>query len=358
MLEINFLNDDDIKECNEFHNYACGSSRTLTQWHWQFDGLLGGIRPFVVAILNGRIVGAQALMPIVMHDAGGDILTAKSEETLVDPNVRGEGLFQKMYEPLIAHALSHGVRAVWGFTPASKAFEGVGFFVPNRTSQLVCPLSPRAAGAFGDAIGKGLRRLSMNTAIGAASVLSSVRIGVASSNYHGKRLEVLNQAPAEAGPLCREFVRGWGGVTILRDQAYLQWRYYDNPVVRATLLGAYRGNTLVGWLAYSIDDSSIGYIVDSMVVRCDDAQQILHAMMLRAVLSLRSTGAVAVRTWHLNNHSFDRLILNVVRSLGFYFVKRGEPVVLYLAQDLNVNLSLRAWDDWFVTRAYTQGEVG
>jgi GNAT superfamily N-acetyltransferase len=357
-MNIEFLLDSDINECNDFHNRAYGVNRSLSQWHWQFDGLLGGIRPFVVAKENGRIVGTQALMTIIMNDGLGDILTAKSEETLVDPSMRGQGVFQKMYEPLMAYALSHGVKAVWGFTPARKAFEGIGFFIPANTTQLVCPLSPRAVGVFDGAIGTGLRKLSINAAIAGASVLSSARISLASSDFHGIRFEVLTKAPSEAGDLCKEFLRGWGGVTILRDQAYLQWRYYDNPVVKATLLGAYRGNILVGWLAYSLDEASVGYIVDAIVVRNEDTEQILHALMLRAILALRSAGAVAIRSWHLNNHSFDRLIHKVARSLGFYFIKRGEPVVLYMAQDLNVNSSLKTWDDWFVTRAFTQGEVG
>jgi N-acetylglutamate synthase-like GNAT family acetyltransferase len=357
MLDVSFINDEDIRECNDFHNQAYATNRSLTQWHWQFDNLLGGIRPFVVAKENGRIVGTQALMPIVMHDASGDILTAKSEETLVDPSMRGKGLFQKMYEPLMKHALTNGVKAVWGFTPASKAFEGVGFFVPDRTSQLVCPLSSRAASTFGSNK-KGLPSLLLDVAIGAATLVSSVRIGMANSNCNGIKLVVLTQAPAEAGSLCRDFVRGWGGSTILRDQAYLKWRYYDNPVNRATLVGAYRGDTLVGWLAYSLDDSSVGYVVDTLVLRSPDAEHILHALMLHATLALRSAGAVAIRSWHLNNHAFDLLILKVACRLGFYFVKRGEPVVLYLPQDLDGNSQLRSWHNWFITRAYTQGEVG
>jgi hypothetical protein len=144
----------------------------------------------------------------------------------------------------------------------------------------------------------------------------------------------------------------------LRDQAYLQWRYYDNPTVRATLLGAYRGGTLVGWVAYSLDEASIGYIVDAIVLRNEDAQQILHALMLQAILALRSAGAVAIRSWRLNAHPFDQLISTVARGLGFYLVRRGEPVVLYLAKDADVPPLLAVWDNWFVTRAYTQGEVG
>lgn len=355
---IDFLSDGDIDECNDFHNRAYGLNRTLGQWHWQFDLLLGGKRPFVVAKEGGRIVGTQALMPITMLNESGNVLTAKSEETLVDPSMRGQGVFQKMYEPLMAYALEQGVKAVWGFTPARKAFEGIGFSVPDRTSQLVHPLSFRAAAAFGDAVGTGLRRRAISTVICAASLVSTARLALATNNTRGVRFEILERPPAEADALCREFVQRWGGVTILRDQSYLQWRYYDNPVVRATLLGAYRGDTLIGWVAYSLDDASIGYIVDAIVLRVDDAQDVLHALMLQAVLALRSAGAVAVRAWRLNAHPFDQLISKVALSLGFYLLRRGEPVVLYLSQGKNAGESLEVWDDWFVTRAYTQGETG
>ena len=357
-MKIEFLKDEDIVECNDFHNRAYGAKRSLAHWHWQFDQLLGGKRPFIVAKENGRVVGTQALMPITMLDPQGDILTAKSEETLVDPSMRGKGVFQNMYEPLMAFALEQGVQSIWGFTPANKAFEGIGFYVPDRTSQLLHPLSVRAAAAFGDSVGSGMRRMAMTAAIGVASLVSAARVALASNRTHGVRFEVLEQPPAEGGALCREFVRNWGGTTILRDQTYLKWRYYDNPSVRATLLGAYRGNTLVGWIAYSLDEASIGYIVDALVLRTEDADHVLHDLMLRAVLTLRAAGAVAIRGWRLNAHPFDQLISKTARSLGFYLLRRGEPVVLYLAPGKDVSPSMAVWDDWFVTRAYTQGDVG
>jgi hypothetical protein len=219
-------------------------------------------------------------------------------------------------------------------------------------------LSVRAAAAFGNAVGTGMRRAAYSAAIAAACFVSASRVALASDRCRGLRLEILERPPSEAGALCREFVRGWGGTSILRDQSYLNWRYYDNPAVRATLLGAYSGDTLVGWVAYSLDEASIGYIVDAIVLRNEDAQLVLHALMLQAVLTLRAAGAVAIRSWRLNAHPFDQLISKVARSLGFYLLQRGEPVVLYLAPEKDAVASLAVWDNWFVTRAYTQGEVG
>jgi len=355
-MDIEFLRDDDIVECNDFHNHAYKSKRTLKQWHWQFDLPLGYKRPFVVAKEGGRIVGTQALMPIIMLNASSDILTAKSEETLVDSSMRGKGVFHKMYEPLIGYAIEQGVKSIWGFTPAFKPFKDVGFHVPTRTSQLVHPFSVRAGEAFGDALGRGSRRVAMNACIAAASVLSAARLALSSDQSRGVRLQFLDQPPTEAGSLCRKFVRGWGGTTILRDQAYLKWRYYDNPSVRATLVGAYRGEVLIGWMAYSLDDASVGYIVDAIVLCTEDAEQVLQALMLKAVLALRAAGALAIRSWRLNDHPFDKLITKVALRLGFFLLRRGEPVVLYEMQGNEASLSV--WNDWFVTRAYTQGEMG
>jgi hypothetical protein len=266
-MQIDFLRDEDIGVCNDFHNRAYGLNRSLGQWHWQFDRLLGDKRPFIVAKEGWRVVGSQALMPITMVDSGGVIQTAKSEETLVDSSLRGKGVFQRMYEPLKLYAQEHSVKAIWGFTPDSKAFEGIGFQVPDRTSQLLHPLSVLAATAFRDSVGTGMRGMTMSAAIGVASFISSALVALALNSSRDIRLEVLEQPPAEAGSLYREFLQGWGGTTILRDSAYLQWRYYDNPVVPATLLGAYRGDKLVGWMAYSLDESSIGHIVDTIVLR-------------------------------------------------------------------------------------------
>jgi hypothetical protein len=272
--------------------------------------------------------------------------------------MRGKGVFEKMYEPLKAFAIEQGVKVIWGFTPATKAFKSVGFNIPARTTQLVHPLSFRANAAFSDSLGTGLRRKAMNAAIAAASLVSAARVALASDHGYGVHLEILEQPPAEAGALCREFVRGWGGTTIMRDHAFLKWRYYDNPSVRATLLGAFRRDKLVGWVAYSMDDSSIGYVVDAVVLPTEDAPRILHVLLLKSVLVLRAAGAVAIRSWRLNDHPFDQLISRVAVRLGFYLLRRGEPVVLYLLPGHEAFASLAVWDEWFVTRAYTQGEVG
>lgn len=357
-MHVEFLQDADIERVNAFYNDAYGASRSLAQWHWEFDAPIGGRRAFIVAKDGDRIVGTQALMPITMITPDGPVLTAKSEETLVDASMRGKGVFPAMYKPLLEFAAQHGVQAIWGFTPAFKPFEGVGFAIPARTQQIVFPISAQAADVLAPQGFGGWRRAALRAGIAGASLVSAARAGLAPRGRRGLRLAVLEEPPAAAGTLSQEFVRSWGGTTIHRDAAYLRWRYYENPSVRATLLGAFDGERLVGWIAYSLDRHSMGYLVDALIPQRDDTRAVLRVLLAQALYTLRAAGAVGVRGWHLNAHPFDRLLLDVARGLGFYRVRRGEPVVLRFEESLPVAAGLRDWDGWFVTRAFTQGDTG
>lgn len=358
LLKVEFIQDVDIAGANAFYNDTYRVHRSMAQWHWEFDAAIGGRRAFVVAKVEERIVGTQALMPITMITPDGPVLTAKSEETLVDPSMRGKGVFPAMYQPLLEHAAHNGIQAIWGFTPAYKPFEGVGFSIPARTQQLIFPLSARVADVVGAPAYSGWRRHALRAGLAGASLLSSARAAAGPRAAAGLRLAVLDEPPASAAELSQAFVRTWGGTTIHRDASYLRWRFYQNPNVRATMLGAFRGDALVGWIAYSLDHQSMGYLVDALIPRSDETRLVLQVLIAQALRTLRAAGAVGIRAWHLNAHPFDKLLLEVAQGIGFYRIRRGEPVVLRLEESLPIAPSLRQWDQWFVTRAFTQGDTG
>ena len=104
-ITIRFAQTTDAESANRFHNLHYGTTRTVTQWLWEFDRspAANGALPFVIAEFEGRIVGTQALILIDMIDQSGGFVTAKSEETLVDPSMRGRNLFARMYVPLLEY---------------------------------------------------------------------------------------------------------------------------------------------------------------------------------------------------------------------------------------------------------------
>jgi len=72
---------------------------------------------------NNDIVGIQALMPYVLNIDGKDVLTGRSERTLVLGALRGQGILASLYDECIRYGREKGMQFVWGTTAAIKAFQ-------------------------------------------------------------------------------------------------------------------------------------------------------------------------------------------------------------------------------------------
>jgi GNAT superfamily N-acetyltransferase len=307
-MEIRLIANGEDELCNEFYNRINHKHRRIDQWKWEFTENIYSAHaekcPFAVVVDNGKIVGTQAFIPIRMIDKNGVFWTAKSEETLVDPNYRGKQLFEKMYKLLFAYAQERQFRYIWGFTPAVKAFDRLGFVVPGKTRQLFMPFSVRSVPALlakeqqapDSQSSVTMRDLAAQFLCLKARGVSQIQLSTTMRpQTPGLRVEAMTQCDDQTGDLCRRFIDRWGGVTIYRDNEYLSWRIFNNPYNRCTVKGVYSDSQLVGWIAYTMGDDGIGYLVDIMVAppASDDAksEDIIKLLLLEAVRSTRRMGA-------------------------------------------------------------------
>lgn len=375
-MQIRFIRAEDAPNCNHFYNRLYKETRSIEQWRWSFMSrfLKDGQIPFVVAMENDRIVGTQALMPIPMIDEKGISWAAKSEETLLDPAFRGKGVFEEMYRPLLEYMRLHEFSCIWGFSAASKAFRKIGFSTPGITSQIFLPFSPRAVDSLvkgqpraGTASKKESGKVALYRALcGVAKCLSAVknwRAREGRERMSGKGdvvLRTLNRPPTGAAHVMEKFVERWGGQTIYRDNDYLQWRIFDNPYRRAVFRAAYGDGQLVGWIAYTIGDEDMGFVVDiiASAEREEEDRKIVELLLDDAVNALRGSGATGIRAWRINNHPFDEMLTTVAKRLGFYRVNKGYSAVLYGNKDSDRIHSVMNFDKWFITRIYTEGRLG
>lgn len=375
-MEIRLATLHDAEACNEFFNQTYHLGRTLSQWQWEFlprdfpaDSL-----PYVVITDKGKIVGTQAFIPIRMIDERGMFWTVKSEESLVDPEYRGQKLFEKMYRVMFGYLEQHGIHCIWGFTPATKAFERIGFDVSNTTSQLFFPYAGQAVMAVLEKhtsvgqqgiVGK-IKMLGYSAAGRAASIRASFRKNIYTRIYSdrlsGIEIRPLDSVPLQAGELTERFIRTYGGMTIYRDTNYLKWRLFDNPYVKTVMLGAFTQGQLAGWLAYAVGNDGMGYIVDLIAApptQANHPASCIAARLIAAALDeLKRAGALGVRAWHVNEHPFDSMILIEAKRLGFYHIKRGHTVVLYSNPESGRGKTIEQFHRWFVTRIYTEGVMG
>ena len=366
----------DSKDCNELHNIAYGHSRNLDQWNWTFQNrLFPDLKlPFIVAEDDGKIVGTQALIPIQMIDKDGVYWSAKSEETLININYRGQGLFEKMYEKAFEVSKTSNFQSIWGFTPARKAFLRVGFEIPMDTSQLFKPLRAKCIAALinnGNSNSKSVKlkgffkRILFLLAGVIASVYSNIRQWFTIMLKPGLEiveLRHLSSAPEQAKRLCFDFIAQWGGATIYRDQKYLKWRIFDNPFNKANMIGAYINGELVGYCAFSIGDNEMGYIIDIIVVEPKNSditsRNIIHKLLSTASSRLSDMGACGIRGWKITNHKFDKLVADEAKKLGYITVDRGTAVVLHKSYETNYHRNTIEFENWSVSRIYTEGRNG
>lgn len=370
-MEIRLIAEGEEELCNNFHNRVYKKNRSMGQWRWEF--VLNNYNKqttYAIAKDGNKLVGTQALIPIRMIDKDGVYWTAKSEETLVDPDYRGKQLFEKMYSLLFDYAREHEFASIWGFTPAINAFKRMEFSIPGKVEQIFIPFLNRSIptmmskASYGSPQSiKDKVRIAMFCLAGVpAQIISSLRITLnkkqAISNMD---IRTWDSPDAQAGDLCQRFIQKWGGTTIYRDSVYLQWRLFDNPYVKSVVKALYKKNKLLGWIAYTMGDDGMGYLVDLMIADDDSGytlEDLIKVLLLEAVIGCRNMGATGIRGWHANNHPFDKLICNVAKSIGFYHIKRGHAVVIFNCEAGKKRDSYNKFDDWFVSRIFTEGVLG
>ena len=377
-INIRFAGRDDAVACNRFFNAYYRTRRSDDQWRWEFGSslLTDSMSPYMMAEdEHGAVVGTQAMMAIPMIDHEGVFWTAKGEETLVEPRHRGATLLVQMYTKLFQYAEEHGLAAIWGFTPENRVFEAfLGFQQVATTWQLVRPLFGRSIEALSanlddqgeshNSLGQTWGRRVVGTAAAWLSSATALAAPLRGQPRHVPRLAIrdLTAAPEDAGRVCADFVKQWGGVTIHRDRRYLQWRIFDNLNLRGTMLAAYLDDRLVGWVVYSLDNNSVGYIVNVIAATGNPdrriAKCVTRVLLREAVRGLQRTGAVAIRAWRVSSHPYDVFLTKAAKALGFFLVRQGKPMIVHPRLETIARPSMRNFDNWFVTRLYTQGVLG
>jgi len=139
---VRLLEEHELHLANTFFNKIYNTNRLQKAFDWEFIDCPNGKAIYVAAIDDSiltetKIVGIQCAIPLMMLTSKGNkILTAKSEDTLVDPNYRGQDIFNKMYYLLFEECAKVNIKFIWGYTPAYKPFVKLGFNLDIKVQQL------------------------------------------------------------------------------------------------------------------------------------------------------------------------------------------------------------------------------
>lgn len=289
------------------------------------------------ARLGERVVASFALAPKRFQVDGRQLVIGKTMDMFTDPEFQGRGLIKRCTTAVFEGAKAAGI-AGWCVTPSVNSYpifkDKWGYREDLRILFRARVLK------FGPLLGAVLKP---------AGLLGRVVDGVRALLPHrdpglpdGYQVDHLERFDHEADRLWGEVGPGYK-VALVRDAAYLNWRYVENPD-DYTMLGLRRDGLLVGIvvLAETVRRGvRCGEIVDFVAPAEDD--EVLKLLVQVAVEHSRRAGHALVQAWTVKDTTLDARFR--VAGLG---VKRTE-IKFLTSPDLPDPL-LRDPNAWLLTQ--------
>jgi GNAT superfamily N-acetyltransferase len=249
-------------------------------WTWKFDRNPHGPARIWVGDEGGEITGCYILNPVTLQVGGATIRGAQAVDAAVNPDYRGRGVFTDLARAALTEATDEGIRLVFAF-PSEGAFGGqvrVGFkpqfVVPKAYRPLLWPPIPRRFDG-----------LALNEV-----------------NKFDLRFDAFAKCGRD-----RE-------VSVRRDAAYLQWRYYAHPTQTYETITCERDGELYGYCVLEVNAMRKvppGYVVDFQVL--PESGSTARFLAYHALRRLRSLGARVAVSWERQTGPEQEAL----RSFGF-----------------------------------------
>jgi|GEM_PF-6750970 len=210
-----------------------------------------------------NIVGSQALMPYELNINGKVVLTGRSERTLLTPQIRGQGIFERLYDECIHYGKERGIRFIWGTTAAVKAFQKVGFiFHHDYWEHAICCIKPGALIPYvmsGTNVSNKFKLAMLLTApLSEAARLANlirkktVETEILDELKNPTDLITIYEELRERGPL----------VHLVQDHQFLRWAYVRDHHRAYLRLYAYRHNDLRAYIHLDLSHPNKAILVD------------------------------------------------------------------------------------------------
>lgn len=360
--KIREMRPDELETVYRLYGEAFGAESLAAfkkRWRWQFvDNPATRFAPsrmWVAENDEGRIVGHIASYPMRLKVGERELLTSSSGDLLVLAETRGQGLGEKLSK---AYRDSAGELATdgFGYQPVTgRIYRRLGYREVLCVPVCLRPLDLGAIFRFVMASDRVPPRLRGAFVVAAGSAACKVaNLGVRLVNRMRRpspapdvRVERLSEVGAEIDELWRRLSPEFR-LAFVRDRAFLQWRYFDDPIATHKVLAARDPDgALLGFLVYSVSPKGAMRLARLMDLFCSPTRlDVVDALLREALAGIRAESASAVICWGM--HPVIRARLR--KSL--YIRPRGEqvPSLLYCAAGEELRAMIYETANWHVTR--------
>ncbi len=337
--------------------FRASFGHTMSEEFWNWKYLQNPLTDpeVIVALDNGRIVGARPFLLAEMWLGSERVIVAQHCDTMVHPEYQGRGIFKRMGEFAIRDLKEKGFALSYGFPgPMSRpGFLRQGWRTVAQTETLFRPLKSKKLISYklgNKILGAGLGLLYDNfldTRIQPVQICGSFQVKLFDRFAADELKEV-------------DSLRDASAIDLVRKERYLRWRFDSHPEHDYRHIVVKKDEKLVGYAVIRVnarpDGVVEGIIVDYLVRHADvDCFRVLIGKCLN---ELKESGCDIVTVWAF---SVANLREQLLKHFGFKsllkfpysrFVNCGYLDALYIDEKLADKIDIYDARNWRVTYAY------
>lgn len=356
MVTYRLAEEKDYININNFYNRIYKSNRTIEQFYWEFHNCPFGKSVYVIAEDGEKIIGTNSVIPIQLTNSNKEIiLSGKSEDTLVDPEYRGQNIFYNIYDALFSICYDLGIKVIWGFTSAEKPFKKIGFSVPFSHQQSLIVNHICKSYLYLSSLNeenKFLQKLQ----ILALSTFSKAKYKLNFLNFQHNSFRVTKDeilTDQIDSLIEKSTINNKDSFQIRQTPEFQQWRIYLNPnYYKVHTYGFYnKNNELMALIVLNSNINSVAFIIQSIF---DDSLTTSEKtfMVQYVVKNIFSLGISIIRNWHFDTNSINRNEIEIYQKANFIRLKKGIGFVWKEIYPTDVNPF-----NFYLSRIATQGKI-
>jgi len=334
------ITDEDLPELRAFLDVEMAKAdmqvpQDETFYGWKYLASPTGLRISHAAFDGPRMVGFVGVMARSLLLDGKQHLISEAADAFVEQSYRPAGVYRAILTELFRAGLEEGVSFNVG-RPNRRAIPGALKEGYHHLRPLEMYTRPLASGYL-------LARLTDNPLarrvlqLPASIVLGAALLPARVAGLLGLRIERVERFDGRADQLWQE-IGGSGTAMVVRDQAYMSWRYCDCPR-SYEIFAVYRGERLLGIVVGGHQPPARGAVRDAEIIELitapEDRGQLAYLLVGRLVEHFTASGFDAVRCFvpEAVSPAEDPLLL-ALRLHGFVTRHRDQQALL-----------LRPWAD-------------